>query len=262
MNKTLEIPAMTDQENLQRTQLIVGDIIDAIRGVLRKHEVTFDEYRAGFFHLIELAEAHEVPLLLDCFLNQTICDIEMETRQGSRSNVEGPYFLQGAPMVTDAIKVRGDTKPMLIRCQVKDLQGQPVEGVVTDIWFADSNGDYSGYSEDFPIEYFRGKATTDSEGKYAVMGSIPKEYPMTSNEHGPTGCIIEMLGGQGMRPQHVHFKYLKDGYAPLTTQAYFSGGPYLDEDPVGAVFDDLTHELKDENGVAVLELNVVLDPAA
>ena len=56
---------MTDQENLQRTQLIVGDIIDAIRGVLRKHEVTFDEYRAGFFHLIELAEAHEVPLLLD-----------------------------------------------------------------------------------------------------------------------------------------------------------------------------------------------------
>lgn len=253
---------MTDQTKLQRTQLIVGDIIDAIRGVLRKHDVTFDEYRAGFRHMIELAEAHEIPLLLDCYLNQTICDIEMKTRKGSLSCVEGPYFLDDAPMVTDAIKVRGNTEPLLIRCQVKDLQGQPIPGVVTDIWFADSNGDYSGFSEDFPIEYFRGKVTTDSEGKYAVMGSIPKEYPMTSNEHGPTGSIIEMLGGQGMRPQHIHFKYLKEGYAPLTTQAYFKGGEYLDADPVEAVMDDLIHELKEEGGVAVLDLDVVLDPAA
>ena len=253
---------MNDQTKLQRTQAIVGDIIDAIRGVLRKHDVTFEEYRAGFGHLIGLAEAHEVPLLLDCYLNQTICDIEMKTREGSRSNVEGPYFIENAPMVTDTIKVRGDTKPMLIRCQVKDLQGQPIPDVVTDIWFADANGDYSGFSEDFPKEYFRGKATTDSEGKYAVMGSIPKEYPMTSNEHGPTGTIIELLGGQGMRPQHVHFKYLKEGYAPLTTQAYFLGGKHLDEDPVGAVFDDLTHQLKEKDGVTVLDLDIVLDPAA
>lgn len=252
---------MTEQAKLQRTQLIVGDIIDAIREVLRKHDVTFDEYRAGFRHMIGLAEANEIPLVLDCFLNQTICDIEMKTRQGSRSNVEGPYFLEGAPMVSDTIKVRGDTQPMLIRCQVNDLQGQSIPGVVTDIWFADSNGDYSGYSDDYPKEYFRGKVTTDSEGKYAVMGSIPKEYPMTSNEHGPTGTIIELLGGQGMRPQHVHFKYLKEGYAPLTTQAYFKGGPFLDVDPVGAVFDDLTHVLKEEDGVAVLDLQVVLDPA-
>jgi chlorocatechol 1,2-dioxygenase len=253
---------MNEQSQLQRSQAIITDIIEAIRAVLRKHDVTFNEYRAGFGHMIRLAQAGEIPLLLDCYLNQTICDIEMKTRSGSRSNVEGPYFLEGAPMVKDAIKVRGDTEPLLIRCQVKDLQGQAVPDVVTDIWFADSNGDYSGYSEDFPKEYFRGKVTTDSEGRYEVMGSIPKEYPMAQDEDGPTGQIIELLGGQIMRPQHIHFKYIKDGYAPLTTQAYFQGEKYLDEDPVGAVFKDLTHELKQENGVAVLDLEVVLDPAA
>ncbi|MDG2089975.1 MAG: dioxygenase [Gammaproteobacteria bacterium] len=252
---------MSGLEKQQRAQTIVGDIINAIRDVLRKHDVTFNEYRAGFMHLIGLAKAGEVPLVLDCFLNQTICDIEMKTRQGSRSNVEGPYFLDDAPMVTDAIKVRGDTLPLLIRCQVKDLQGQPIPDVITDIWFADSNGDYSGYSEDFPKDYFRGKVTTDSDGKYAVMGSIPKEYPMAQDEDGPTGKIIELLGGQIMRPQHVHFKYLKEGYAPLTTQSYFEGEKYLNEDPVGGVFEDLTHQLKEENGVAVLDLDVVLDPA-
>lgn len=257
----MRINTMTDQAKLQRYQDIVGDIIDAIQEVLRKHDVTFDEYRAGFGHLIQLAQAGEVPLLLDCYLNQTICDIEMKARQGSRSNVEGPYFLEDAPMVTDAIKVRGDTQPLLIRCQVKDLQGQPIPDVVTDIWFADTNGDYSGYSEDFPKEYFRGKATTNAEGKYAVMGSIPKEYPMAQDEDGPTGQIIELLGGQIMRPQHIHFKYRKEGYAPLTTQAYFQGEKYLDEDPVGGVYDDLIHPLKEENGVTVLELDVVLDPA-
>tara|TARA_R110002110_G_scaffold415821_1_gene656715 strand:+ start:40546 stop:41307 length:762 start_codon:yes stop_codon:yes gene_type:complete len=252
---------MDNQEQLQRSKEIVSDLIEAIREVLRQHNVTYEEYRAGFRHLIELAEAHETPLVLDCFFNQTICDIEMQTRQGSRSNVEGPYFLEGAPLVTDTIKVRGNTEPLLIRCQVRDIHGQPIPDVLTDIWFADSNGDYSGYSEDFPIEYFRGKVLTDQDGKYAVLGSIPKEYPMTSNEHGPTGSIIELLGGQGMRPKHIHFKYNKEAYAPLTTQAYFSGSEYLDADPVEAVFDDLTHELKDENGLAVLELDVVLDPA-
>ncbi len=85
---------MSDQARLQRTQDIVGDIIEAIQDVLRKHDVTFDEYRAGVGHLIELAANQEVPLLLDCYLNQTICDIEMKTRQGSRSNVEGPYFFR------------------------------------------------------------------------------------------------------------------------------------------------------------------------
>ena len=85
---------------------------------------------------------------------------------------------------------------------------------------------------------------------------------MTSARHGPTGDLIEMLGGQGMRTKHVHQKYRKEGYHPLTTQAYFSGAAYIDEDPVKAVFEDLTYDLQDEDGVPVLDIQTVLDPIA
>ena len=244
-----------------RVYEVVTDIVDAVKGVLRKHNVTFEEYRAGSSHLIATAKNNEMGLLIDMLFNQAICDIEMQGRQGTRSNVEGPYFLAGAPEVTDAIKVADNAEPMLIRGNVKDLDGNGIADVDVDLWWSNPEGDYSGYTDDFPIAFYRGKLTTDSEGKFSVMGSVPIEYPMTKERHGPTGTLINMLGGQGMRTKHIHQKYHKEGYAPLTTQAYFKGAPYLDADPVKAVFDDLTYELAEENGTKVLDVDIVLDPA-
>ena len=94
------------------------------------------------------------------------------------------------------------------------------------------------------------------------MGSMPIEYPMTSARHGPTGALIAMLGGQGMRTKHVHQKYRKEGYHSLTTQAYFSGAAYLDQDPVKAVFEDLVYDLQDQDGMPMLDIQTVLDPIA
>jgi len=244
-----------------RQRDIVISIVDAVRTVLREKEVTFEEYRAGFHHLIKTGECNEIGLLLDMFFNQAICDVEMQNRAGTRSNVEGPYFLEDAPVVTDTIKVRGDVEPLLIRGRVTDINNNPLADVEVDIWFASPDGFYSGYSEEFSKEYFRGKWMTDSDGRFCVRGSMPGEYPMTWERHGPTGSLINGLGGQGWRPRHVHQKYRKPGYQVLTTQAYFAGSKYLDEDPVEGVFDDLVHELTVEDGIKVLELNIVLDAA-
>ena len=245
----------------ERHQDIVISIVDAVRAVLREKQVTFDEYRAGFHHLIETAAAKETGLVLDMFFNQTICDTEMQHRMGTRSNVEGPYFLEGAPMVTDEIKVRGDVDPLLIRGQVKDTNDNPLPDVDVDIWFSSPDGFYSGFADDYPQEYFRGKLITDKNGRFCVKGSIPGEYPITRERHGPTGSLIASLGGQGRRPRHVHQKYRKPGFQTLTTQAYFAGSKYLDEDPVESVFDDLVHEVKVEEGIKVLTLAIVLDPS-
>lgn len=244
-----------------RVKTVVDDIIKAVQDVLIKHNVTFEEYRAGFYYLIDAAEKHEIPLMLDMFFNQTICDIEMKSREGSRSSVEGPYFLEGASEVTDRIKVSDRAEPLLIRAEVRDLQGNPIPDVLVDLWWSDPDGYYSGYTDDLPIEYYRGKVRTDDQGRLSVMGSVPEEYPMTRERHGPVGNLIEMLGGQGMRPKHVHQKYRKEGYKMLTTQTYFRGENYLDDDPVKAVFDELCQDLKEENGVKVLDLDIVLDPA-
>ena len=53
----------------ERRRDIVMDIVDTVRLVLRDQEVTFDEYRGGFFHLIKTGECNEIGLLLDLVLD-------------------------------------------------------------------------------------------------------------------------------------------------------------------------------------------------
>ncbi len=249
-----------NDKTIPRVKEIVEDLVDAISEVFDKHNVTFDEYRAGFFHVIKTGQANELGLPMDMLLCQRVCDIEMKGRKGTRSNVEGPYFFPDAPLVTDAAKVRGDVEPLQIQATVKDLDGNPIPDVDVDLWWADSEGKYSGYSDDFPLEYFRCKVKTDKNGQYSILGSMPVEYPITTARHGPTGGLVDMLGRQGMRTKHMHQKYNKEGYLPLTTQAYFRGAKFIDEDPVTAVFEDLIYDLKEEDGIAVLDINIVLDP--
>ena len=164
-------------------------------------------------------------------------------------------------------ELKGLQFPSRLNCAVELLDKKVSEGLgsktafltAAEVW--SYQGVYSGYTEDLPKEYFRGKVKTDEHGVYCVMGSMPIEYPMTSERHGPTGSLIEMLGGQGMRTKHVHHKYRKTGYETLTTQAYFRGEKYIEDDPVEAVFEDLTYDLKVEDGLKVLDLAIVLDPA-
>lgn len=243
----------------QREINIVISIVDAIRTVLREEQVTFEEYRAGFHHLIKTGDANELGLLLDMFFNQTICDTEMQQRIGTRTNIEGPYFIEGAPLVDNEIKVRGEVEPLIISGLVSDVNGQPLADVEVDLWFASPDGYYSGYSADYPKEYFRGKIFTTDDGTYKVKGSIPGEYPMIRDPQSPTSLLINGLGWPGWRPSHLHQKYRKDGYQMLTTQAYFSGSKYLDNDPIEGVFDDLIHQLYQHNGQQILQLNIVLD---
>jgi hypothetical protein len=54
--------------------------------------MTFDEYRQGIAYVMKTADQHELPLLIDVFLNTTICQIENRDFGGSLSTLEGPYF--------------------------------------------------------------------------------------------------------------------------------------------------------------------------
>ncbi|HEU5447888.1 MAG TPA: catechol 1,2-dioxygenase, partial [Acidimicrobiia bacterium] len=51
------------------------------------------------------------------------------------------------------------------------------------------------------------------------------------------------LGRHSFRPGHIHFKLSHDQAAPLTTQIYFEGDPWLDSDVVGAAKESLATKL-------------------
>jgi catechol 1,2-dioxygenase len=83
-----------------------------------------------------------------------------------------------------------------------------VAGALLDIWHADGDGRYHDADEDYRL---RGQLLTDADGAYALETVRPGHY----------------LNGPGYRPAHIHFMVTKPGLAPLTTQLYFAGDPYL-----------------------------------
>src|SRR3546814_20910306 len=64
---------------------------------------------------------------------------------------------------------------------------------------------------------------------------VPYQIPY----EGPTGRLLGHLGSHTWRPAHVHFKVRKDGFELLTTQYYFEGGNWVDDDCCHGVTPDL-----------------------
>jgi chlorocatechol 1,2-dioxygenase len=248
----------------ERVKEIVPDLIEAIRNVLRKHKVTFDEYRAGFGYMIEVQEAKEIPLLLDALLNSTIVEIENETRGGTRADIQGPYYLdENYPSVTDALAVRpedADAEDMIIRGRITDLTGQPVLGATIDIWHSTPDGLYSGIHDNIDRKYYRGRVVTDADGRYSVTSKTPVAYQIPNQ--GPTGALLEKyLGRHSWRPAHIHFWVRSEDRRDLINQAYFEGGDYVGDDCCETDHLELVVPKVYENGKRVMQVNFVLEPA-
>ena len=246
-----------------RAKAITTDIVEAVRDVLRKHKVTFAEYRAGVGHMIKTQEAKELPLLIDVFLNSTIVEIENRHRKGSQAAIQGPYFREGAPHVTDALAIRDEDRDqphMVMRGTVTDLNGQAVAGAVIDVWHSTPEGRYSGVHGDIPLEYYRGKITTDEKGQYEVRSILPVPYQIPNQ--GPTGELLEKhMGGHSWRPAHIHYWVHAEGYRDLISQAYFQGGKYIEDDCCNGGGNDFVVPEVYEGDLRVMTVDFKLDPA-
>jgi protocatechuate 3,4-dioxygenase beta subunit len=155
----------------------------------------------------------------------------------TESNIEGPYYKEGAPfkqVLREGLKEEGER--LILSGKVLNVRCEPVEGAVLDFWQADSNGNYD--NEGFTL---RGKVKTDKDGKYLLDTIIPKEY------------------GQGIaiRPSHIHVKVGIPGQSILTTQLYFEGDAYNESDLF--IKDSLIMKVVEENGTKKANFNFVIE---
>jgi protocatechuate 3,4-dioxygenase beta subunit len=130
------------------------------------------------------------------------------TCEPSAANVEGPYYVAGAPEKGIFIDDQTKGTRLVISGHILDPDCRPIAGAVLDIWHADNDGVYDsvGYN-------LRGKITVGADGAYRLSTIIPGRY--LDN------------GGANYRAQHVHFKISAPGFVLLTTQLFFNGDPFL-----------------------------------
>ncbi len=134
------------------------------------------------------------------------------------SETEGPFYPVKDQNDKDADLTQIDGyasaaqgQSIIVRGQVFNVAGDPVENALLDIWQADANGRYRHPRDSNPAKRdpnFQGWAMINSgdNGFFQFKTVIPGAYPASQT---------------WIRPPHIHFKVSKQGYRTLITQMYF-----------------------------------------
>jgi len=228
-----------------RLNAIVDDLQEALREVIVKHRVTWDEYRLATGWLTEAGRDGDLADLLDFLVSAAVDDTDRATGEGTESNIEGPFYLPGAPMLARPFVLpRRETEvgeKLVFSGTVRSTDGVPLAGAVLDVWQSNGAGEYSHFMPGVPEHNLRGRLTTDDDGCFEFETVVPAPYE--AQLAGATARLFAALGRPSFRPGHIHFKLSHEAATPLTTQIYFDGDPFLDRDVVGAVKASLVTKL-------------------
>jgi len=159
---------------------------------------------------------------------------------GTSRTIEGPLYVSGAPRTQGFARLDdgADTGEILImKGQVKDLNGVPIPGAVVDVWHANTLGNYSYFDKTQSDFNLRRQIETDDQGRYKFRSILPSGYAVPPN--GTTKRLLDQLGRHGNRPAHIHFFVSAAGHRHLTTQINIDGDPFLHDDFAYATRDDL-----------------------
>src|SRR5699024_6074870 len=258
---------ITSDTSPERAAAIYKDVLSKLGEVIHEHEVTYQEYRVLKQWLISVGEGGEWPLWLDVFLEHFIEDSNSRIFNGTKGSIEGPYYVPDAPNLGShaTMPMREDEKgtALVFKGQVRDLDGNGIDGASVELWHADSDGYYSQFDDGLGIPEWnlRGTFTTDSEGRYSINTIQPAPYQIPHD--GPTGEFIASYDGHPWRPAHLHLKVTAPGKRLITTQLHFTGGKWVDDDVAGAVKPELMLDPKpNDDGVDQVVYDFVLDPVS
>ena len=128
----------------------------------------------------------------------------------TQHDVEGPYYLPGAPFRTVIANPDEPGERLIIKGTISGPDcTTPLPRALVEVWQTDAGGAY--YYEDKGYR-LRGQLRSDKNGNYEFQTIKPGRY---------------RIGDLGYRPAHIHIKVSHPGYTTLVTQIYFSGDLFL-----------------------------------
>ncbi|QIE42505.1 hydroxyquinol 1,2-dioxygenase [Rhodobacteraceae bacterium SC52] len=234
-----------------RTREVMTSLVRHLHDFARETNLTHDEWREGIAFLegcaaIETEDRHEFVLLSDVLGLSSLVDMLHSSPNATSSSVLGPFHVSGAP----PLPVGGDMKrdfggPVLLaEGTIRDTDGKPIPGAVLDIWQTAPNGLYASQDDDQDMFSFHGLMTVGDDGRYAFTTVKPVEYTVPSD--GPVGGILNACGRHPWRPSHLHYIVTAPGYRSLVTEIFPDDDPYLDQDTVFGVREDLVMSYKEK----------------
>ncbi|MGI9491591.1 MAG: dioxygenase, partial [Geminicoccaceae bacterium] len=131
-----------------------------------------------------------------------------------------------------------DGATVVVQGRVLSAEDTPIAGAILEIWQTADNGLYSNQDTAQPDYNLRARQVVGNDGRYAFTTVRPAPY--TVPDDGPVGDLLRATGRHPWRPSHLHFIVQAEGYRTLVTELFPDDDPYLDEDAVFGVRQDLT----------------------
>ncbi len=179
-------------------------------------------------------------------------------------NVEGPLYRAGAPIVRSPISIMRPNEAgerLYLSGQVLEAETErPVPHAELDVWQANGVGAYAEDDPSQPDWNFRRRVIADAAGRYEIETVVPGCYEIGDLSGMACGDMMRRLGRHGMRPGHIHLKLSAPGMRPMTTMLYFRGDPWIDDDSIFSVREDVTLTLTRHDDPAELSARALTQP--
>lgn len=226
-----------------RLTRVMSSLVSHLHAFIKDVELTEEEWATAIGFLTRTgqicSDTRQEFILLSDILGVSMLVDAINHRQpegATETTVFGPFHVEGAPerQMGDSISLDGKGETCLFEGRVLDLDGNPVEGALIDVWSDNEDGFYDVQQPGVqPPFNNRGIFRTGPDGRYAFRGIRPVSYPIPHD--GPAGQLLEALGRHPWRPAHMHFMVSAPGYRRVITHLFVSGDTYLESDAVFGV---------------------------
>ncbi len=227
-----------------RTMFVLQKLVEHLHAFAKETQLTHAEWARGLKFATDAGkitdgERNEFVLISDVTGLSSLVDMIGSQHAGTSSSVLGPFHSVGAPLlpVGGDLKKDNEGATVVVEGFVRDLDGNPVEGAVIELWQTAENGLY--YSQDGVQDDFNlcCSMKTGADGRYAMTTVKPAPYKVPDD--GPVGELFRATGRTPWRPSHLHFIVQAEGLKSLVTEVFADGDPYIDSDAVFGVRSDL-----------------------
>lgn len=231
---------------------VLQSLVCHLHAFAKEVDLTHAEWRKGIELLTKAgeitdSERNEFVLFSDVLGLSSLVDMIHSKSGATPSSVLGPFHILGAPDVPVGGNIKGenDGAAVIVCGNVRDQDGTALKGAELEIWQTADNGLYSNLDPDQTEYNLRAHMVAGNEGYYSFTTVRPAPYVVPDD--GPVGELLNSTGRHPWRPSHLHFIIKAPGYKTLVTEVFPSDDPYLDEDAVFGVREQLVMEYVEHN---------------
>ncbi len=228
-----------------RQRELVQALVRAMHAYARDVRLTHAEWRAALAFLHRTAaitsdSRSEFSLLSDVTGLSSLVDLMASAPDTTPGSVLGPFHTVGSPWLENPANLVGANtgEVVVIRGQVRSVDGTPLPDATLDYWQNASNGLYWQVDDAQPRDNLRCQMQVDAEGRFEIATIRPVPYEIPTD--GPVWSdLVEPAGRSSWRSAHAHVIVSAPGHRTLVTELFDAEDPYLDQDAVFGVREAL-----------------------